>query len=132
MIGIDTNVLLRLVIQDDEAQSRKAVKLFEQLSSDNPGFINTTVLMEFIWTARRHAKMTKAELKAILSSLLDSDNIVLQDEDVIELVIDEMDRSSEEFTDIFIALKNRAMGCSHTTTFDKGAATNVPGMELLT
>lgn len=132
MIGIDTNVLLRLVLKDDEVQSGQAVKLFERLSSESPGFINTTVLMEFIWTARRHAKMTKTELKMILSGLLDSDNIVLQDEDVIELVLDEMDRSSEEFTDIFIAFKNRTTGCSQTMTFDRGAAANVRGMELLT
>ena len=132
MIGIDTNVLLRLVLQDDEAQSRYAVTLFERLSSEAPGFINTVVLMEFICAARRHAKMTKTELKAIVSGLLDSDNIVLQDEDVIELVLDEMEKSPEEFTDIFIALKNRAMGCSRTMTFDKGAAEHVPGMELLT
>ena len=132
MIGIDTNVLLRLVLKDDKLQSGKAVKLFERLSPEKPGFINTAVLMEFIWTARRHARMTKTELKMILSGLLDSDNIVLQDEDVIELVLDEMDRSSEEFTDIFIAFKNRTAGCSPTMTFDRGAATRVPGMELLT
>ena len=132
MIGIDTNVLLRLVLKDDKLQSGKAVKLFERLSPERPGFINTTILMEFIWTARRHARMTKTELKTILSGLLDSDNIVLQDEDVIELVLDEMDRSSEEFTDIFIAFKNRSAGCSPTMTFDRGAATKVPGMELLT
>ena len=132
MIGIDANVLLRLVLKDDEVQSGQAVKLFERLSSESPGFINTTVLMEFIWTARRHAKMTRTELKMILSGLLDSDNIVLQDEDVIELVLDEMDRSSEEFTDIFIALKTPTTGCSQTMTFDRGAATKVPGMELLT
>lgn len=132
MIGIDTNVLLRLVLQDDRAQSKRALTLFEQLSPEMPGFINTTVLMEFIWTARRHAKMTKDELKKILSGLLDSDNIVLQDEDVIELVLDEMEQSSEEFTDIFIAIKNRNTGCGHTVTFDKVAAGKVPGMELLT
>ena len=132
MIGIDTNILLRLVLQDDVEQSRKALKLFGGLSQDNPGFINATVLMEFIWTARRHAKMTRDELKRVLSGLLDSDNIVLEDENVIELVLDEMERNSKEFTDIFISLKNRERGCDKTMTFDRVAASTVPGMELLT
>lgn len=132
MIGIDTNVLLRLVLQDDDQQSKQALKIFGELSPERPGFINTAVLMEFIWSARRHAKMTRLDLKSILSGLLDADDIVLQDEDIVELVLDEMDRSTEEFTDIFIAIKNRNSGCDRTMTFDRRAARQVHGMELLT
>lgn len=131
MIGIDTNILLRLVCQDDDTQSRLATEWVRRLTPDEPGFINGAVLLEFIWTARRRLKMSREELKLILSGLLDSDNLVMEDENVIELALDEMDRSTEEFADIYIALKNRELGCRTTMTLDKKAAERVPGMELL-
>lgn len=131
MIGIDTNILLRLICQDDAEQSRLVSRWTERLTADEPGFINSAVLLEFIWTARRRLKMSRSELKLILSGLLESENIVMEDESVIELALDEMDRSTEEFADIFIALKNRELGCRTTMTLDKKAAERVPGMELL-
>ncbi|MGE6742774.1 PIN domain-containing protein [Allorhizobium pseudoryzae] len=131
MIGIDTNILLRLTCQDDETQSRLVIKWVEGLTVEEPGFINSAVLLEFVWTARRRLKMSREELKLILSGLLDSDNLVMEDESVIELALDEMDRSTEEFADIYIALKNRELGCRTTMTLDKKAAERVPGMELL-
>ncbi|BCH58474.1 PIN domain-containing protein [Agrobacterium vitis] len=131
MIGIDTNILLRLTMQDDDIQTKQALALADSLTQDQPGFVNSAVLLEFIWTARRQVKMSKEELKIILSGFLDSENLVLEDENVIELTLDEMDRSSEEFADIFIALKNRELGCRTTMTFDRKAARTVPHMELL-
>ncbi|MCY1666208.1 PIN domain-containing protein [Rhizobium sp. SL86] len=131
MIGIDTNILLRLVCQDDETQSRLVTAWVESLTPEEPGFINSAVLLEFIWTARRRLKMSREELKLILSGFLDSDNLVMEDENLIELALDEMDRSTEEFADIYIALKNRELGCRTTMTLDKKAAERVPGMELL-
>jgi predicted nucleic-acid-binding protein len=131
MIGIDTNILLRLICQDDVVQSRQAMAFVERLTVEEPGFVNSLVLLEFIWTARRRLKMSKTELKTILSGLLDSDNLVLEDESLIELALDEMDRSTEEFADIFIAFKNGEAGCRTTMTLDKRAARSVPHMELL-
>ncbi|MBB4006635.1 PIN domain-containing protein [Allorhizobium taibaishanense] len=131
MIGIDTNVLLRITMQDDDVRTKQALTFAESLTLEQPGFINSAVLLEFIWTARRRLKMSKDELKIILSGLLDSENLVLEDENVIELTLDEMDRSNEEFADIFIALKNRELGCRTTMTFDRKAARTVPHMELL-
>ncbi|MCM2450750.1 PIN domain-containing protein [Agrobacterium vitis] len=132
MIGIDTNILLRLTMQDDDIQTKQALALADSLTQAQPGFVNSAVLLEFIWTARRQVKMSKEELKIILSGFLDSENLVLEDENVIELTLDEMNRSSEEFADIFIALKNRELGCRTTMTFDRKAARTVPHMELLT
>jgi predicted nucleic-acid-binding protein len=131
MIGIDTNILLRLTCQDEAAQSGLVIRWVENLTVEEPGFINSAVLLEFIWTARRRLKMSRDELKLILSGLLDSDNLVMEDENLIELALDEMDRSTEEFADIYIALKNRELGCRTTMTLDRKAASRVPGMELL-
>ncbi|TRL37276.1 PIN domain-containing protein [Rhizobium straminoryzae] len=131
MIGLDTNILLRLILQDDEVQSRQALVLVDSLSPEQPGFVNSAVLLEFIWTARRHVKITREELKTILSGFLDSGNLVLEDENIIEMTLDEMDRGGEEFADIFIALRNRELGCRTTVTFDKKAARAIPHMELL-
>ncbi|SMC41220.1 type II toxin-antitoxin system VapC family toxin [Rhizobium sp. RU36D] len=131
MIGIDTNILLRLICQDDAEQSELVTRWAESLTAEEPGLINSAVLLELIWTARRRLKMSRSELKLILSGLLESENLVMEDESLIELALDEMDRSTEEFADIFIALKNRELGCRTTMTLDKIAAGRIPGMELL-
>lgn len=131
MIGVDTNLLLRFILQDDDVQSIAARRFFENVDAARPAYINTIVLIEFIWTARRRIKMTRQELIAVLSGFLDSTNIVLEDEPLVELALDEMISSGAEFTDIFLALKNIKAGCERTLTFDAHAATAVPGMELL-
>jgi len=131
MIGIDTNLLLRFILQDDDVHSRVARRFFESVDAAKPAYINTIVLIEFIWTARRRLKMTRQELIVILSGFLDSNNIVLEDEPLVELALDGMIRSGEEFTDVFLALKNINAGCDRTLTFDAKAAKTVPGMELL-
>ncbi len=131
MIGIDTNLLLRFILQDDDVHSPIALRFFNDLDEITPGYINTVVLIEFIWTARRRVKMTRQELSVILSGFLDSTNLVLEDEPLVEVALDEMNRSGEEFTDVFLALKNINAGCQSTRTFDVHAAATVPGMELL-
>jgi predicted nucleic-acid-binding protein len=131
MIGIDTNLLLLFILQDDDVHSHVARRFFESVDAAKPAYINTIVLIEFIWTARRRLKMTRQELIVVLSGFLDSNNIVLEDEPLVELALDGMIRSGEEFTDVFLALKNTNAGCDRTLTFDARAAKTVPGMELL-
>lgn len=49
MIGLDTNVLVRYIMQDDTKQSAKATQLIESLTSDEPGFIAMVSVVELYW-----------------------------------------------------------------------------------
>ena len=131
MIGLDTNILLRLFLSDDPIQSEKVATLFARLPEIGPGYINCITLMEFAWFLRKRVKLTRSQVAEGISDLLDAEDIVLEDEHVIEETLGAMATGSAEFTDIFIALRNRNSGCDRTLTFDGQAAKNIPGMELL-
>jgi predicted nucleic-acid-binding protein len=132
MIGLDTNILLRFVLQDDARQSERVVRLFRRLPEIGPGYISCITLMEFAWFLRKHIKLTRQEVMDGIASLLDSADITLEDEPIVEEALDTMSASQAEFADVFIALRNRNGGCVTTMTFDRKAAKAIPGMELLT
>lgn len=51
MIGLDTNVLVRYLAQDDPTQSPRATEIIEQeISKEKPGYISSVVLVETVWT----------------------------------------------------------------------------------
>jgi predicted nucleic-acid-binding protein len=131
LIGLDTNILLQLVLQDDRAQSPKVAQFMDQLQSEGPGYINCVSLMEFAWFLRRRLKVERTEVAAAINDLLESQDLLVEDEHLVEEALWLMTDQAVEFSDAFIALRNRAAGCSKTMTFDKQAATRVPGMELL-
>jgi predicted nucleic-acid-binding protein len=131
MIGLDTNILLRLVLQDHPVEGPKATKFFKSLSSDEPGFVNTVVLAEFVWTLRSRVGLARGEIADTVSGLLDSGDIVFEHEDLVEYVLDRSRTSKADVADLLIALKNEAAGCLRTVSFDKDACKTIPSMELL-
>ncbi len=132
MIGLDTNILLRVFLKDDAAQSAKVAELFVRLGEVGPGYISCITLMEFAWFLRQRIKLTREQIADGIADLLDSEDIILEDEEAVEEVLDVMSRSQAEFADAFIAVRNRNAGCRVTFTFDERAAKTIEGMELLT
>jgi len=131
MIGLDTNILLRFVLQDNAAQSERVTAFFRRLPEIGPGYINCITLMEFAWFLRKRIRLTREQVIDGISGLLDSADIVLEDEPIVEEALDTMGASQAEFADVFIALRNRNAGCGTTVTFDQQAAKSIVGMELL-
>ncbi len=132
MICLDTNLLLRLVLHDDAEQSSKVRDLFARLHEIGPGYINCITVMEFAWFLRQRVKLTRSQIMEGISDLLDSEDLVLEDEGAVEETLGIMDQSGAEFADVFIAVRNRNAGCASTVTFDENAARKSEGMELLT
>jgi predicted nucleic-acid-binding protein len=131
MIGLDTNILLRLVLQDNPDEGLKARRLVESLDTDNPGFINTLVLAEFVWTLRGRIGLSREQTAATVSGLLNSADIIFEQEELVEHVLDVATTSKADFADLMIALKNEAAGCMKTMSFDKPACRHIAAMELL-
>lgn len=131
MIGIDTDVLLRMVLNDDAEQQAKAIVFGSRLSEDSPGFVSLIVLVEFSWALISRYGLSKNEVLAAVQRLLKVKTLVFEDFDAIVVALETSALPQADFADALIAEHNRNLGCSHTVTFDQRAAKSVAGMELL-
>lgn len=130
MIGLDTNVLVRYLTQDDPQQSARATRLFEQeLTRDEPGFVGLIVLAETVWVLRRLYRATSDELLQTVSDLLGTAQLVIENRPAVNRALRQAKSNGCEFTDALIAASARNAGCTRTVTFDRGA--RIADMTLL-
>lgn len=130
MIGLDTNVLVRYIMQDDVKQSPKATRLIESLSGDQPGFVPLVALMELVWVLSSCYELTRAQLAQTLESLLRTKEIVIDQPSQVLMALRVFKQSSADFADCLIERGAWSAGCEKTMTFDVGAA-KVAGMTLI-
>lgn len=122
MIGIDTNILVRYITQDDERQARLARRFLEtQLTAKMPGFVSNIVLSELVWvfeTAYGYARETIAE---VLERLFESAVLRFESSQIVWRAL-HWYRQGQGFADALIVLVNDARSCLYTVTFDKRAS----------
>lgn len=131
MIGIDTNVLVRYLAQDDPKQAKIAAEFIEETcTKDNLGFINHITLCEMCWVLKRLYKTPKEQLAEIIEQLLRTAQLFVQDPQVVWMALEEFKEDNTDFPDCLIAQINLINDCSSTVTFDVKAS-NVAGFNLL-
>lgn len=131
MIGLDTNVLVRYVMQDDPKQSQKASRLIESLTSETPGFVPLVALIELVWVLISCYDLTREEVSQVLDGLLRAKEIVLERAEQVSQALRTFGTGSADFADCLIERTSAATGCGKTMTFDIGAA-KFAGMTLIT
>jgi predicted nucleic-acid-binding protein len=131
VIGVDTNVLLRLFVTDNADQHRAAAAFFAQRTRQEPAFVNAVVMAEFAWVLRRSYGYSKSHVLGVVGYLVGAIDVQLQHGEAVAEALDLCTNTGEEFGDVFIAAINRNGAVQRTMTFDKTAARRVPGMELL-
>lgn len=131
MIGLDTNVLVRYVMQDDPKQSQKASKLIESLTPEAPGFVPLVSLVEIVWVLSSCYDLTRDQIAQALEALLRAKEIVLDRAEQVSQALRTFGASSADFADCLIERTAAAAGCEKTMTFDAGAA-KAAGMTLIT
>jgi predicted nucleic-acid-binding protein len=116
MIGVDTNVLLRLSDEESPAQRDLARKFVKA----NAGrlFLSEIVVVEFVWTLVRTFKKARAEVAERVAILLDSDEFVVGRSSEAERALERYRIGPADFADYFLAEVNRSHGCSATASFD--------------
>ncbi len=129
MVGLDTNVIVRYAMDDDEKQSALATGLFERLTPQQPGYIALTALAEVHWVLRSSYRIARNDAAVFIRSLADAEEIVLERADLVRRALIAVARGSD-FADALIAESAREVGCRTTMTFDRVAARN-DGFELL-
>ncbi|OGT00975.1 MAG: twitching motility protein PilT [Gallionellales bacterium RIFCSPLOWO2_12_FULL_59_22] len=131
MIGLDTNVLVRYLAQDDKSQSAAAGRLIErELSQETPGFVSLIVLVETVWVLESCYGSSRADIAAVLERLLRVKQLKIQDAETAWRALRLFLSCKADFSDCLIERLGHANGCLHTATFDKVAAKSA-GMKLL-
>lgn len=127
MLGLDTNVLVRFLVRDDEAQFDRSRKLIKrEVSAGRPVFVSQLVLLETEWVLRSRYGLAKTEIVETVSRLLDAADIQFEDEPSIEAALFVWKDSNAGFADCLIGTRNKRLGCSATATFDTRAS-KLPG-----
>jgi predicted nucleic-acid-binding protein len=127
MLGVDTNVLVRFLVRDDEAQFEKARKLIKREVAAGRGvLVNQLVLLETEWVLRSRYSLPKQLIIQTISGLLDASDVQFEDEAAIEEALFVWKESAADFADCLIGAKNRRLGCKATATFDVKAS-KLPG-----
>lgn len=130
MIGLDTNVLVRHIMQDDAKQSRKASMLIESLSGESPGFVSLVAVVELVWVLSSCYDLTREQLVQALDLLLRSKEFVVDRADQVLKALRVFKSSTADFADCLIERTAASAGCDRTMTFDVGAA-KTAGMSLI-
>jgi len=130
VIGIDTNVLVRYLTQDDALQSARATTLIEGFNQSTPGFVAQVVLVEMVWVLSRSYKMKREAIADILETLLRSQELVVEQAAAGLLALATYRETKADFSDALLAQAGLLAGCHETLTFNKAAA-SASGMRLL-
>ena len=132
MIGVDTNVIVRYLTQDDPQQSATATRFLENvLSAENPGHVPLVVLAEVAWVLTSLYTVDRAGLVTILSGLLTTVQLHVESAELVWRALRRFERSKADFSDALILECATEAGCSRAVTFDRQAAAT-SGFELLT
>jgi predicted nucleic-acid-binding protein len=130
MIGLDTNILVRYLTQDDPNQSVKATEVIEQrLTDENPGFVSIVAMVETVWVLERAYKLTPLEIAGAVERILQTDVLVVENEQEVFTAMIALKKGQGSFADAVITALGARRGCSRTLTFDQKAL-RLQGFEL--
>lgn len=130
MIALDTNVLVRFLVQDDLAQAELAASVIDQLTDDARGFVSREVLIELVWVLERAYRLGRAEIAVSIDGLLTATELEVEGSDEVAPAIELYRNDGFGFADLMIAAAARRAGASEMVTFDRKAA-RLHGVRLL-
>jgi predicted nucleic-acid-binding protein len=120
MIGLDTNVLLRLG-DDREPDQRDRARALVGSQGASGCFVNPIVLSEFAWTLTRIYKLSRADVAARIALILEAPEFVVASLDEASRAVHRFRSGPADFADYFLAEINNSAGCAATATFDRDA-----------
>lgn len=121
MIGLDTNVVVRYLVQDDPEQSARASELIDELTETEPGYLSLVTVVELYWVLHRVYKVEADRCAELLEGLLEARELRVDRSAVVRSAL-AAHRNGLDFADAVIAELGRTAGCDHTVTFDRRAA----------
>jgi len=129
MIGLDSNILVRYLTQDDPIQSPKATEIIERrLTEENPGFVCILAMAETVWVLDRAYGLAAHEISASVERMLQTNVLVVENEQEVFTAMIALKEGHGSFADALIVALGARVGCSRTLTFDRKAL-RLPGFE---
>jgi len=131
-MGLDTNVLLRYLAQDDPKQSPRATEIIERrLTEQNPGFVSLVTILEVAWVLKSLFKRSRQQIANDVEMLLAADTLEVQNEQEVYLAVVSLRNGIGTFEDALIGSLSTWRGCTATLTFDEDAAKRLYGFQLI-
>jgi predicted nucleic-acid-binding protein len=123
VIGIDTNVLVRHIVQDDDEQARAATRLIEtRCTAGDPGLISLVVLCELVWVLDCGYGYDRDTIVRLLRRLLAVDDLRIEGSELAWQAVGLYEKGKADFADYVIGLSHSAQGAEITYTFDRQAS----------
>jgi len=130
MIGLDSNILVRYLTQDDPIQSAKATEIIaRRITEENPGFVSIVAMVEIVWVLERAYGLPTHEIVRAVERVLQTGVLVVENEQEVFTAMIAAKEGLGSFADAVIAALGTRMGCSCTLTFDRKAL-RLPGFQL--
>jgi predicted nucleic-acid-binding protein len=129
VIGLDTNVVVRYLVQDEPEQSAVASELIDQLTETSPGYLSVVTVVEIHWVLRRAYQVEASRCAELIGALLDARELRVDQDEIVRVAVTAAG-GGVDFADAMITELGRVNGCPYTVTFDRRAARN-RGMRLL-
>jgi predicted nucleic-acid-binding protein len=121
MIGLDTNVLVRYLTQDEPAQFARAAAFIDAASEREEQFlVNTPVLCELVWVLATVYDYSREEIAQALEQIFTTAQFEIERLDEARQALGDFRSSKADFSDALIGRINRSLGAKHTVTFDRG------------
>lgn len=121
-LGLDTNVVARLVLADDPTQTYQAAALIRGARSAGRQLVlGLPTVLELEWVLRSRARLDKAAVLRVVKGLLESQDLEIDNEHTLEQAVYHYENGSADFADCLFAAHYRALGCSAMLTFDRQA-----------
>ncbi len=131
MIGLDTNLLLRYLAQDDPTQSPRATEIIEhRLTEQEPGFVSLVSILEVVWVLKSLFQRSRQQIANDIEMLLAADTLEVQNEQQVYSAVVALRNGTGTFEDALIGSLGIWRGCSTTLTFDEDAAKRLHGFQL--
>ena len=131
MIGLETNVLVRYIMQDDAKQSPKATKIIEALDGiEQSGYVTLVSIIELVWVLGVSYELTHAQVAQALDSLLRAKQLKIENADQVIRALRVFNVGKSDFADCLIERSANSAGCEKTITFDVNASKH-SGMTLV-
>lgn len=123
MIGLDTNVLVRYIVQDDAQQGARAANLIEaRCTAEEPGRVDAIVMCELVWVLEGGYRYSREVVAAVLRQLLGTAELSVEAPHLAWAAVRAYERDNADFADYLIGARNKEAGCLATFTFDKRAS----------
>ena len=120
MIGIDTNILVRFIVNDDEKQFEIAKDLILAYEGKkHTMFINDIVFCEVSWVLKMGYHYSRQEIYNVINAILSMEEFCFASQQLLIEAITLYKNTLADFSDCFIYVRNRAASCTKTYSFDK-------------